>query len=163
MKREPEPGLSDPMLAAIEAMRAELAALREEIQELTRRMLSADDRRHMKALLPDAHALMGSGMWTVPELVQAARSGASVAELVRVIDGHTSERGGFQSLGHLLARCEGATSAGFRLRKVGNQRLGWLYTVVRVSEGPKPAAALAPVAGEVHDGYTFVNRPNVTP
>ena len=151
--------LESVLKAALEPIRAELAALREEIQHLTRSTLSPTDRRELRLVLPAAHALLGTALWNAAELAAAARD-ETAGEVAQVISDHASEDGGHRSLGRLLARCDGATSGGYRLRKAGHDGQSCIYVVapVPLSAGSKAVEPLAPLQRVGHDAYTFTGR-----
>lgn len=146
----------------LQALRAELAALRDDVQWLSRQLLSSSDRRHVPALLGVAGALMGARTWRAGELVAAARASGSASPLAPVLAAHAAVDGSLKVFGKYLARCDGVSSGGLRLCKVGGGAGGedCLYTVVPLSPPSKPIEALAAGSGTAHDGYSFVRSPD---
>ena len=115
---------------------SELAALRDDVQHLSRRILAADDRRELALLLPAAWGVMGNTTWTANDLARRAvlATGLHGAALLEVLDQNNSTSGGLRAFGRLLARIEGVACAGLRLERQGvDGNRAALYVVRSVS------------------------------
>lgn len=123
----------------LEALRAEVASLREDLQYALRRMLRDEDRDDLRQLLSLAEQLMGTKTWRASDLYTSALATKSAVELQAFLAARVTDGGGLRSFGRLLERGEGAVFAGLRLVRVGApDRDGVLYTLNRVSSGQKP-------------------------
>jgi hypothetical protein len=112
--------MNEAVLRELQAMRVELAMLIEEQQHLSRRLLASEDRRALGELLPAIAALVGDRAWTVAELYRTALAADDgFAALLELLAQWSTEDGGRRALGRLLARCDGVTTAGHRLVRVG--------------------------------------------
>ena len=146
--------------ARVESLQQEVAGLREDLQCLTRQLMSASDRQQLPATIKAAHDLMGMASWNAGGLAAAARKASANHPLLLVIAAHGAAGGGLRAFGKFLARCNGLSAGGFRLRKVGDDFEGCLYSLTWVSPPPKPSAPLAHASMSPHDGYSFVRSPN---
>ena len=86
------------------AIRADVVALREDLQHLTRRLLARQDRDDLAAMLPAVHSLLGVATWTVQALNACASPASPLRDLLKA---YASEPGGLRAFGHFLARTEG--------------------------------------------------------
>ena len=94
------------------AIRADVVALREDLQHLTRRLLARQDRDDLAAMLPAVHSLLGVATWTVQALNACASPASPLRDLLK---DYASEPGGLRAFGHFLARTEGIACHGHRL------------------------------------------------
>lgn len=131
------------MAADLDAVLAELRALRESHDHLARRLVPAADRDELRDLLPLVEALMGSQTWTLAALYAASALAPGAGDLQRRLEGWATEAGGLRELGHVLLRGRGTVHRGLRLVYVGGDRDGALYMLVRVSDRAEPAPVLA--------------------
>lgn len=130
-------------MATDAAILAELQALREDVQHLTRRLLPAQDRQELRELLPLVHALMGEATWSLPSLYAVATLAPDAKDLERRLEDWRTEVGGFRELGHVLMRGRGTVHHGLRLVYVGGDSEGALHTLKRVSSPAEPPAPVA--------------------
>ena len=133
--------MGDSFVTELRALRAEIEGLRDDLQHALRRLLSVEDRRDLKLLLPLIHDLMGGNAWSAVSLKEAADQ-ADAAELSAALDEWVSDSGGLRALGGFLARCSDIGCDGRRLVEAGNDRDGALY-FVRVSAASKLASSAA--------------------
>jgi hypothetical protein len=124
------------LLAELRALRADVAALREDQQHAVRRMVAIVDRRDLGPLMRLIVDQVGHQLWTVAALWQAARQSPNRALQTTLEEWRTGS--GFRVFGNFLERCDGVSIEGLRLVRCGSDKDGALWKVERVSGASKP-------------------------
>lgn len=142
--------VSAALLAEMRAVHAKVDALTEELQQALRRLLTREDQRELRRLLPLIRALQGDQVWSASSLFADALDDHGAEELrVMLFDWVGAQGGGLRSLGRFLERCTGTSSAGLRLVRVGRPNTGTLYLVQPASRSQARGPASQPRASTV--------------
>jgi hypothetical protein len=122
-------GVSAALLAEVRELRMKLDELGDDLQHALRRLLTPEDQRELRKLLPLIRALQGDQVWSASSLFADALEDQRAEALRAALFDWVDPRGGLRSLGRFLERCAGSSSAGLRLVRVGRPSTGALYVV----------------------------------